>query len=253
MLRSASILASFLFVGCASAPTRDLRVDEPLQLRSTSVSTASEAPADAASSGTMSSGAMSHGITPLPSAALESASSEPVLSAPAPEPRLVPEADALHQSRFTIKGGYYSAEDADELDDGYIFNVSWMRYFTSILAIELEVGYFDADGSDAGLDADVWGAPVMLNGRVNVPIWVLDVYGGLGVGGIYYDAEVSGGASAEDDGFLMGGNAFLGTSLNLAEAISLGLEAKYYVTEDIDDLDVALDAFALMLTVGFSR
>jgi len=163
-------------------------------------------------------------------------------------------ADALHTSRFTLKGGYYSSEDADELDDGYIVNVSWMRYFTSLLAIELELGYFDADGSDSGIDAEVWGAPAMVNGRLNVPIWVLDVYGGLGLGGIYYDSEATAGpVTAEDDGFLLGGNAFVGSSINLADAISLGIEAKYYVTEDIDDLDLALDSFALMLTLGFSR
>jgi hypothetical protein len=129
-----------------------------------------------------------------------------------------------------------------------------MRFFTGLLALELEVGYLDADGEDGGVEVDLYGIPIMVNGRANIPVWILDVYGGLGVGTIYYDAEVSsGGLSADDDGFLLGGNIFLGATINLADRIALGLEAKYYETEEIDDADATLEAFAVMLTLGFSR
>jgi hypothetical protein len=183
---------------------------------------------------------------------------DPVFVAEPLDPRLAlaPAVEGLHQSRFTLKGGYYSAEDedADELDPGYIFNLSWMQFLSSFFALELEVGYFGTDGEDAGLEVDVWGIPAMVNGRLNIPVWVLDLYGGVGVGEIYYDVEASlGGLSADDDGFLFGGNAFLGATVNLADALALGLEAKYYVTEEIDDVDSTLDAFAVMLTLGFSR
>ncbi len=162
--------------------------------------------------------------------------------------------DGLRHSRFTIKGGLFSP-DADEYnDDGWIVNASWMRFFTSLLALEVEVGYFDVSGEESGVDTDIWGAPLMVNGRANIPLWILDLYGGLGVGTIYYDAEASAaGLTADDDGFLLAGNAFLGATINLADSIALGLEGKYYLTEDIDDFDESLDAFALMLTLGFSR
>ena len=143
----------------------------------------------------------------------------------------------------------YSA-DADALDDGFILGVSWMRFLSRIFAVEFELGYIDADGEEDDVDAEVWAMPIMINGRASIPIWVLEAYAGLGIGGFYYDAEAG---DVDDDGFLFGGNAFLGAGVNLADAISLGLEAKYYVTEDIDDFDESLDAFALMLTLGFSR
>jgi hypothetical protein len=129
-----------------------------------------------------------------------------------------------------------------------------MRFFTRIFALEFEVGYMDLDGDDSGIDAEAWAVPIMVNGRFNIPLWVLDLYAGVGVGGFYYDVETSGTFSADEDGFLWGGNGFAGGTINLADAISLGLEAKYYLTDEIDDLgDASLDGLAVMLTLGWSR
>ncbi|HEX6885609.1 MAG TPA: outer membrane beta-barrel protein [Planctomycetota bacterium] len=191
---------------------------------------------------------------------LAAPAAEPVTSAaPAPAPAasrsalLAAEDGSLHESRFTVKGGYWGS-DEDTLDDGYIFSASWMRFFTRFFALEFEAGYLDGDGEDGGVDVDVWSIPVFLNGRLNAPLWILDVYGGAGVGGFYYDAEVSaGGLSADDDGFLLGGNVFVGATINLADSLALGLEGKYYLSEDIDDADEGLNGYALMLTLGFGR
>lgn len=238
MFHQTLLVSSLLLVGCASARTNDL-VHDSYDVRA-------KAPSfDTDHAGTT---AMLGGEPTQPEAALTEPAPAPFTVSP-----VLQEGESLHSSRFTIKGGYYSAEDADELDDGYIFNVSWMRFFSKLLALEFEVGYLDADGEDGGIEADVYGIPIMVNGRANIPVWILDVYGGLGVGTIYYDAEVSGGVSADDDGFLLGGNIFLGATINLADRIALGLEAKYYETEEIDDVDASLEAFALMLTLGFSR
>lgn len=244
MLRISISIASFVLASCVSLSGNELRVGRTFEPRA-GVSTAAEV--------------SEVGVPPLPSAGpalppIEHLAEPSVLIDP-PRPRSLGLAEeGLRHSRFTIKGGYYSAEDAEELDDGYIFNVSWMRFFTSLLALELEVGYLDADGEAGNAEAEVYGIPIMVNGRANIPVWILDLYGGLGVGTIYYDAELDAGAlSAEDDGFLAAGNAFLGATINLADAIALGLEAKYYVSEEIDDVDTTLEAFAVMLTLGFSR
>jgi len=157
--------------------------------------------------------------------------------------------ESLRKNRFTIKGGLYSAEDADDLDDGWIINLAWSRYFTSLFAAELELGYFSADGSNS---TDIWGMPLMVNGRLNLPLWILDLYGGLGVGGFYWDAEA--GNVFDDSGWAWGGNGFLGATINVADSVALGLEGKYYLSEEVDDLgDTRLDAFALLLTLGFAR
>jgi hypothetical protein len=164
-----------------------------------------------------------------------------------------PQEESLHGNRFTVKAGYYDSSE-DALDDGYIVNLSWTRYMSKLFALEFEAGYFDADGEDGNLDSEVWGIPLMVNGRLNLPIWVIDLYGGVGIGTLYYDAEATlGNQTAEDDGFLWAGNAFLGGTVNLGDAVALGLEAKYYLTDDISEFDEGLDAYAVMLTLGFSR
>src|SRR5262245_22492285 len=169
-------------------------------------------------------------VAPAPAAPVATESAllaEPVatheLEAPLGNTTLDPVEDSLHSSRFTAKLGYYGSQE-DALDDGYIINLSWMTFMSKIFALEFEAGYLDADGSDAGTDTDLWGIPLMVNGRLNVPIWVIDVYGGLGLGGFYYDAEASGAVSADEDGFLFGGNAFLGGTINVGDALALGLE-----------------------------
>lgn len=232
MQRIAILVSPLLLVACAASRTSALLVGDAPDVR-----------VDAANAGAID----------APLAGVLPAAVEPTLVAEAPPLALgsMPaEGEGLHGSRFTLKGGYYGSSE-DALDDGYIINVAWTNFLSKLFAVELEVGYLDADGSDGGIDTDVWSVPIMLNGRLNVPIWILEVYGGLGIGTLYYDAEMSPGSS--DDGFLLGGNGFLGASINLADRIALGLEGKYYVTEDIDDFDEGLDAFALMLTLGWNR
>lgn len=244
MRHHALVLSPLLLLGCATTRTSDLIVSDTTAVR------AGQPIAEA--------------LPAAPVAELDSRSAAPSLlatEAEAPAESISSSLAAaaeddmmgLHGDRFTIKGGYYGASE-DELDDGYIVNVSWMHYTSKLFAIELEVGYLDADGSDGGVDVDVWSVPIMLNGRLNAPIWIFDAYAGAGVGTFYYDAEVeSGGASADDDGFLWAVNGFIGGSINIADALALGLEAKYYVTDDVDDADAGLDAYAIMLTLGWTR
>lgn len=244
MIRFVNLLVCVALVGCASPTTRDLIAGETSGVRPDGFGPVAKAIALDPEATPLGGGTPSTGVA-APAATFV----EPSLPAGA----LVAD-EGLRGNRFTVKGGLYSA-NADELsDDGWIINLSWMRFFTKIFAIEVELGYLDVGGEDGGVDADVWAVPLMVNGRANLPVWILDVYGGLGVGGFYFDAEAeAGGLTAEDDGFLLGGNAFLGTSVNLADSIAVGLEAKYYVTEDADDFDESLDALAIMLTVGFGR
>jgi hypothetical protein len=232
MLRKAFVLAALLSAGCASARTHDLIASDAVDARASAPST--HAPAEG----------------------LGGETSAPIATVPEPEalpstlPAAVLQDEGLQGDRFTLKLGYYGSTE-DELDDGYIGGVAWTHFLNKLFAIELELGYLDMEGEDQGTDIDVWALPIMLNGRLNLPIWILEGYAGAGIGAFYYDAEATGGF--EDDGFLYGGNAFLGASLNLAEAIALGLEFKYYITDEIEDADAGLDAYALMLTLGWSR
>jgi hypothetical protein len=252
-------LVALLMAGCASLPSTELVVGsggEPYAVGY--AAEGAQSPAGNAYESAVPSLSDVLVTSPAPEVALSAESlSEPEALAPTASPTApsAPQQEKdLHGNRFTAKLGYFSAEDADALDDGWILNLSWMRYISNLFAVELELGYIDADGSDGAVDADVWAIPLMVNGRLNLPIWVLDAYGGLGIGTIYYDAEADGGTfDVSDDGFLWAGNAFIGASVGIADALALGLEAKYYVTDDISDFDAGLDAFAVMLTLGFSR
>jgi len=170
--------------------------------------------------------------------------SQTLPAAPPPSPR----------QRFTIKGGYYGASE-DGIDDGYIINLSWKRPTSGNLSTEVEIGYLDASGSDKGVDRDLWSIPVMANGRFDVPVGQkIELYGGLGLGSFYYDVVAkAGGVKVSSDGFLFGGNAFFGGALHLGQDLSLGLEGKYYVTDNASDLGGGLDAYVVLLTLGFDR
>lgn len=249
MHRVSVSLVALLLAGCSSLPTSELVLAEPTEAQP-SAWVVAEQPAPATSPGY-------EVALPPPSTDAQvidystALAVSPSLAAFAATPA---QEESLHNSRFTIKAGLYSAEDAEELDDGFIVNVSWIQFFSKLFALEFELGYLDADGEDGGVEADVFAIPAMVNARLNLPIWVLDCYGGAGIGAFYYDAEVEAlGLSDDDDGFLLGGNVFVGATINVADAVALGLEGKYYLSEDIDDFDTALDAFAVMATLGFSR
>jgi hypothetical protein len=149
------------------------------------------------------------------------------------------------ENYMALKGGMFYPSESD-LDPGAIFNVAYGRYFTRLISIEVEGGYIVPD-VDAP-SSDLFAIPLMLNGRVNIPLWILEVYGGLGIGYTYYDIEVG---SFDDHDWLITGSAFLGANLVLADKLTGGLEVKYYVTDELDNTDLSLDAVAVMVTLGW--
>lgn len=168
---------------------------------------------------------------------------DPQTAPPPPPPRMPPKF-------FSIKGGYYSLEDTDALDDGYIINASFTQRVSENFSSEIEIGYLDASGKVAGSSTDLWGIPFMANARLSIPVSIFEIYGGIGIGTIYYDFE---GGVVSADGFLAAGNGFFGASAILGGSFALGLEGKYYVTDNISDLGGGLDAYAGMVTLSFLR
>jgi hypothetical protein len=162
----------------------------------------------------------------------------------APQPR-------FERTRFTLKGGYYSVDDTKRLDDGSILEGTFMNFFTPNFATEVEVGYLEADGKDAGIDTDLWGIPFLLNARVRIPVKALELYGGAGIGSIYYDISTSPGPDV--DGWVAAADTFFGATITLKNSFVLGVEAKYFFTDSVSELHSGLDAYAVMLTLGFSR
>ena len=205
MPRLALLIASALLAGCAATPSNTAVLgSDYLASSSAGYTDMLEASPVAASF------AVGHGLHRRLRRRARRARRIRVGATPAPtSPYALEDDKSLRKNRFTIKAGYFAAEDASELGDGWMISGSWMRFFTKLLALEFELGYFDADGSSSGVKGELWGIPIMVNGRVNLPVWVLDLYGGLGLGTIYYDIEIG---NSDSDGFILAGNAFLGGS-----------------------------------------
>jgi opacity protein-like surface antigen len=143
------------------------------------------------------------------------------------------------------KMGMIMPEESD-LDPGFIGNVAFGRYLNRLLAIEFEGGYAmpDPDASSA----DLFMVPMMVNARIGVPIAFLEVYGGAGLGTVYYKLEVG---SFDEDGFLFAGDIFAGAEFVIRDRLSAGFELKYYITDQIDASDDHLSGLAAMVTVGW--
>lgn len=229
MLRCALVLTPLLFVGCAAPHPNPSIGTDAASLVSMDVRSAepSADPYDA-----------TEGFT----------QSGPPYQAPPPGMQQRP------RERFTLKGGYVDASD-DEFGDGFIINGSWMRPVTGMLSSEVEIGYMDASGSNNGIDRDVWAIPFMANARLNVPLGEkFEIYGGLGLGWFYYDADArAGSVSVSGDGFLFAGDAYFGGDILLGEKFRLGLEGKYYATDNDSDVGGDLDSYVVLLTLGFDR
>lgn len=228
MLR-ALLVTPFLLVGCASPRTSPVIVGDAASVSRTGAPPVEAPAAPDAETGTFTDFAPQSQVPP---------------GTPPPRPR----------ERFTLKGGYYGSSE-DELDDGYIIIASYMRPTSGVFATEYEIGYLDASGSDNGVDRDVWSIPLLVNGRFNIPVGQrLELYAGVGLGSFYYDAEVeTAGVSVSADGFVFGGDGYFGGDIQLGKSLYLGLEGKYYLTDSASDLDGSLDAYVVMLTLGFER
>ena len=136
-----------------------------------------------------------------------------------------------HTNYATLKGGVY-APSTGIVASGYIINLALGHHFSRLFAVELEVGYLANQASPSSAIRNLWGIPIMANARLSLPVWILEAYGGAGLGTMYYDVE----------------GALTGADLALADRVTLGLEAKYYMIEDVGALD--LDAIAAFLTLG---
>lgn len=237
MLRRALLVTPILLLGCASA-TRN-----PVIAGDTATVTAGEAPpVDSLTDLEAATG----NLTDLAPDLAPDSQASPGTS-PATPPR-------RPRQRFSLKGGYYGSTDKG-IDDGYIINLAWKRPTSDILSSEVEIGYLDANGTDNGVDRDLWAIPLMVNGRFDVPLGKkLEIYGGLGLGSFYYNVEAKSTlASVSADGFLVAGDAYFGGGIHLGENFVLGLEGKYYVTDSTSDLNGGLDAYVVLLTLGFER
>jgi hypothetical protein len=150
-------------------------------------------------------------------------------------------------------GPLFFIDDFKDLDVGLNAEVALGFQPISILALEVASGFYWGEEDRSSSDAELWGIPIVANAKVSIPVLILELYGGLGIGGYYIDTELkTPNVRDDDDDFVWGGNAFLGLNLNLGRLI-LGLEGKYILTEKADVAGGgrgSLEGLAAMVSFG---
>jgi hypothetical protein len=144
-------------------------------------------------------------------------------------------------------GPMWFYDDLSPLDVGVNFNLTFGHRILPFLAIEIESGYFWTELEESSA-VEFWGVPLLVNAKVIIPLAILEVYAGVGIGGFYLEIEE--GPNSEDD-IVFGGDAFVGANLKLGPVL-LGVEAKYYLAQEFDlgTIDPNLSALAVMVVVG---
>jgi opacity protein-like surface antigen len=128
-------------------------------------------------------------------------------------------------------GAFYGQGDLEDLDTGLAAEVVFGKEILSFLAVEAALGYIQADGGSGTSDFEVWAVPVMAQARLSLPIPVVEPYVGVGLGGIYVDAQA--GAAYDASDFVFAASAFAGVAVGIGN-LAIGLEGKYLVSDEVD-------------------
>jgi hypothetical protein len=128
-------------------------------------------------------------------------------------------------------GAFYGQGDLDDLDTGLAAEVVFGKELLSFLALEAAVGYISAEGGSGTNGLEVWAVPVMGQARVSLPIPIVEPYVGVGLGGIYVDAQA--GSAFEASDFVFAASAFAGVAVGIGN-LAIGLEGKYLVSDEVD-------------------
>ena len=147
-------------------------------------------------------------------------------------------------TKFSL-GTFTPAGDIEDLDTGPYVQIAFGGDVIPFVSLEASVGYFQVDGPS---NAELMGIPLLINGRVQVPIAIVKAYGGLGVGGLFADYEVG---PLDDSEFVLAGNAFLGLEIGVGN-LAVGAEYRYLVTEETDPgFEIEGHAGLICLTLPF--
>ena len=152
---------------------------------------------------------------------------------------------------YTIgKIGVFIPEgDLSDLDEGVAFELAFGKKLLPILSIEGSLGYLGAEGRIGSIDVNVDSIPLFVNGRVSLPVFVVEMYGGIGIGGIYVD--YGGSQSFDDTDFVAATQAFLGVEFGLG-GVGVGAEYKYVASDETNaDFRIEGGVAQLFVTMPF--
>ena len=147
-------------------------------------------------------------------------------------------------------------EDAD-VDSGLYLGIEGFGEVTPNLYLGVEVGYAFIQSGDffeitfGDTDVDLTYVPLEVNLKYAAevsPHLIIDF--GAGVSYNYAEVEVSNGESDSEDEWLLGGQFFVDLNYTF-DKFFLGINGKYQITEEGDDLEVSFDNWRIGGQIGF--
>ncbi|HZN39345.1 MAG TPA: outer membrane beta-barrel protein [Planctomycetota bacterium] len=145
-------------------------------------------------------------------------------------------------------GVFVPEGDLSDLDEGVAFELAFGKKLLPILSIEGSLGYIGTEGRVGSVDVNVDSIPLFVNGRVNLPILVFELYGGIGIGGIYTDYSLQG---FDDNDFVAATQAFLGVEFGIG-GVGVGAEYKYLASDETkDEFRIEGGVASLFVTMPF--
>ena len=146
---------------------------------------------------------------------------------------------------------FYTGDIADEtkLDEAFIGELSYGRYFHPNFVLEAGVGYIHDDHSGDELQ----GYPVTLTAIGVYPVEKVRLFGGGGIG-VYpmnFDGEIDG-VKIHGEDTVIGGHVLLGFHWDILSSAFIGMEGKYLFIEKakFEDEKVELDGFTVIAKLG---
>ena len=147
---------------------------------------------------------------------------------------------------------FYTGDIADEtkLDEAFIGELSYGRYFHPNFALEAGVGYIHDDHHGDELQ----GYPFTLTAIGIYPVEKVRLFGGGGIG-VYpmnFDGEIDG-VKIHGEDTVIGGHVLLGFHWDILSSTFIGMEGKYLFIEKakFEDEKLELDGFTMILKLGF--
>ena len=139
--------------------------------------------------------------------------------------------------------------DYKALDPGFWGTYSLGRRLTSALALEASFGWFDITGGNGNGYQEIYGAPLTIDLRLDLPVPLVEPYVGVGGGGVWCTNKIRGLEADESNALLW--DAFAGIQINLG-GLALGAEVRHVQSGDLDapggSGHLQLEGNAFMLT-----
>ena len=147
---------------------------------------------------------------------------------------------------------FYTGDIADEteLDEAFIGEIAYGRYFHPNFALEAGVGYIH----DGHRGDELQGYPVTLTAIGIYPVEKVRLFGGGGIG-VYpmnFDGEINDVIIHGED-TVFGGHVLMGFHWDIRSSAFIGLEGKYLFMEKakFSEEKVELDGFTVIAKLGF--